>query len=201
MRINCLVPFAFFVAASPAAFAGLVTLSLQNGNGGGGAFNTTQFSITNNSDAGVSLTSATFTVGDTQYLFDQLYLSEELFTGGNATQTALLTTGDRTDDNAGPDSFAYSFTNFTPGISFRGQWDIDNDNGDFNADTRTVMFNNGTAPNAIATFAFSDGSTLSYEFPDLPIQDSYTLVIPAPATAGMLVVAGFAGLRRRRSCL
>jgi len=186
------------VLASGAASAGVVSLSLTNGNGGGGAFNTTQFTISNNSDGGVALTGASFTVGNTQFLFDQLYLSEELFTGGNGTQTALLTTGDRTDDNSGPDSFAYGFTNFTPGVSFRGQWDIDNDNGDFNADARLVMFNNGAAPNAIATFTFSDGSSLVYEFPDLAEQDNYTLVIPSPGVLGLLGMGGLVAMRRRR---
>lgn len=178
--------------------AGIVTLTMLDGNGGGGAFNTVAFSVSHASDPGVTLTQMTFTVGDTQYLYDQLYLSEELFTGGNATQIATLLIGDRTDDNAGPDSFSYGFTNFGSSITFRGQWDIDNDNGDFNADARAVMFNNGAAPNAVATFTFSDSSVIVYTFPDLAVQPTYSLTIPAPASAAMLGLAAITGLRRRR---
>lgn len=181
--------------ASP-AFAGSVSLFLQNGNDGGGPFNTTQFQITNTSAPGVALTGFGLTIGDTQYNFDEVYLSAENFTGGNGTQAALLTVGDRNQDSVVTDSFAYSFTNFTPGIIFTGQWDIDNDNGDFNADARTVLFRNGIAPNAVASFSFSDGSSIEYTFPDLPSQDSFTLTIPSPGTAVLLGLALAA--RRRR---
>lgn len=185
-------------AGAMSAQAGMVTLSMSNGNGGGGAFNTTAFAISNDSGPGVALTSVAFTVGDTQYLFDQLYLSEEVFVGGNGSQVANLLIGDRTDDNAGPDQFQYGFSNFGPGVTFRGQWDIDNDNGDFNADTRAVFFNNGAAANAVATFAFSDGSDFAYTFPDLPVQETYTLTIPSPGAGVMFGLAAMVGLRRRR---
>ena len=198
MRLTLLSSAATAVAllAIPSAYAGVVTFTMQNGDGGGGPFNTTAFTVTNISSPGVQLTEMSFTVGDTQYLFDQLYLNAELFGGGDGTQLATLLVGDRDDDNAGPDFFSYGFSNFGAGMSFSGQWDIDNDNGDFNADTRNVFFNNGLAPNAVATFQFSDGSFVSFEFPDLPIADRYTLTIPAPGAAA--VFAGLAGFARRR---
>ncbi|MBC7770892.1 MAG: hypothetical protein H7210_00220 [Pyrinomonadaceae bacterium] len=197
-------PRLFSVAAGVLLFsaaahvqAGVVTLTMQNGDDGGSPFNTTLFTITNNSAPGVALTSMTMGIGDTQFLFDQLYQRVELFTGGDGTQTAVLNVGDRTDDGAGGDLFSYGFLNFAPGVTVTGQWDIDFDSGAFDVDARTVLFNNGASPNAAATFAFSDGSSFSYTFPDLPLQDQYTLVIPGAGTAATMLV-GFGLLTRRR---
>lgn len=189
------VVFTSFALASVSS-AGMVTMTMQNGDGGAGPFNTVLFNVANNSAPGVNLEGLSITVGDTQYLFDQLYLTHEAFPGGDGSQAALLTTGDRSDDNAGPDFFAYSFTNLGPGVAFRGQWDIDNDNGDFNADARLVMFNNGAAPNAVATFHFSDGSSIDFTFPDGPSLDFYTFAVPSPGTLALGVIG--AGLLRRR---
>lgn len=184
--------------AHGAAGAGLVVLNLQNGNDGGGPFNTTEFQITNISEPGVALTSFSLTVGDTQFLFDEIYLSRELFVGGNGTEAATLTVGDRAQDGLGGDSFSYDFVNFNPNVGFRGQWDIDFDNGVFDVDARTVLFNNGAAPNAVASFAFSDGSSIEFTFPDDEIRASYTLTIPAPGAAVLGAMGGLVALRRRR---
>ncbi|MFN0134613.1 MAG: hypothetical protein ACKVS9_00680 [Phycisphaerae bacterium] len=194
---NFFVLTALSTIATTAASGGLVSLSLQNGDGGAGPFNTTAFTLTNLSDAGVSLVTWSLTVGDTQYLYDFVYLDREQFVGGDATQTATLEIGDRTDDNVGPDLFRYGFTNFGAGIAFRGQWDIDNDNGDFNADARLVMFNNGGLPNAQAVFNFSDGSVAAFTFPDAAIQDVYTYTIPEPSTLVALALLAVALPRRR----
>ena len=187
---------ALFFAASQAP-AGIVTLTMENGDDGGSPFNTTLFTLTNNSAPGVSLLDVTITIGDTQFLFDQLYQRVELFTGGDGTQTATLTVGDRLDDGIGDDLFTYGFVNFTQGVTFRGQWDIDFDNGAFDVDARTVLFNNGAASNAVASFTFSDGTSIAYTFPDLPVQNQYTIVIPGSSTAGVML-AGFGVLVRRR---
>lgn len=189
-----------FVAGSALAAmacAQSVTMTMVNGDGGGMAFNTTAFSVTNNAGAGVRMTQMSLTVGDVLYNFDQLYLSREQFIGGNGTQTASLFAGDRVDDNVGVNMFVYMFTNFDAGVTFRGQWDVDNDNGTFDYDTRSVLFNNGAAPNAVASFLFSDGSSISYEFPDLPVQSEYTLIIPSPA-AGVSVLSALAMIATRR---
>lgn len=201
MKFALSLVVAAFAAGAGVSAAGTLALSMQNGNDGGGPFNTTLFAITNTS-AAASLQSLSVTVGDTQYLFDQLYLTEETFSGGDGTQFAQLLVGDRTNDGLGLDTFAYSFTNFAPGITFRGQWDIDNDNGDFNADTRAVFFNNGAAPNATITATFSDGSAFVYQFPDLPVLDTYTLAIPSPGATGLaalgLIFIAWGSRRRPR---
>lgn len=189
-------PALLALAIAAPALADL-TFTMQNGNGGGGEFNTVAFSITNNAAPGVQLTQFSLTIGDPQYLFDFLYSSEETFLGGDGTQAAALLLGNRDDDNAGDDLFTYGFTNFAPGVTFRGQWDIDNDNLNFNADARQVLFNNGALPNAVATFTFSDGSVITYTFPDLPVESSYTLVIPAPGAAALLALLPLAARRRR----
>ncbi|MDX2114862.1 MAG: hypothetical protein SFZ24_04470 [Planctomycetota bacterium] len=197
MKTSMLVGGVAALAFARSASGGLVSFTMVNGDGGGDPFNTVAFSVTNLSGPGVALESWTMTVGDTQFLYDFLYLGREQFTGGDGTQTALLTQGEHDNDNgAGPDAFAYAFTNFGPGVRFAGQWDIDFDSGAFNVDARTVLFNNGAAPNARATFVFSDGSTAEYTFPDLPVQDSYSLTIPGPGGAAVLALA-FAGRRRR----
>lgn len=187
-------------ALAAPALAGSVTLTLENGTFGGDPFNTVRFGLTNTSAPGINLTGWSLTVGDTQFLFDQLYLSEETFTPNTDAPTAALAndTNLREDNGLGQDAFTYTFTNFTPATTFSGQWDIDNDNGDFQANARTVLFNNGDAANALATFTFSDGSAINYTFPDLPIQDRYSIDIPTPAGAGVLALAALGVGRRRR---
>lgn len=186
------------VLSVPWASAGLVTLSLSNGNDGGGPFNTTAFSLANNSGPGVAITGFTLTVGDAAvYNFDEIYASAEQFLSGNGAQTASLLVGDRNQDLVVTDLFTYAFTNFTPGVSFLGQWDIDQDNGNVEADARAVLFNNGAAPNAVLSVTFSDGSGIDYTFPDLPVQETYVLSIPGPSGA-LAIGAGVALVRSRR---
>lgn len=187
------------LAGATSANGQSVLLTMQNGVDGGGPFNTTAFSITPNTAPGVSLTQFNLTVGDTQFNFDQIYQSAEGFIGGDGTQSATLLLGDRAQDSVVTDAFTYGFTNLGSGVTFTGQWDIDNDNGDFNADARLVLFNNGAAANAVLTVSFSDGTGFAYTFPDLPSQDTYSIVIPTPGV-GALFAAGFmcASARRRR---
>lgn len=198
MRTNLIAAFGVVAGGAIIASAGTVSLTMQNGNGGGFEFNTTAFSLTNLSDPGVRLTQATFTVGDTQCLFDFLYSSEEQFIGGNGSESATLLVGDRSDDNAGPDLFTYGFDGFAPGVTFRGQWDIDYDNFNYNVDMRQIFFNNGDAPNAVVSLIFSDASVASYEFPDLPVLESYSIVIPGPASWSLAALGTASLLRRRR---
>lgn len=179
-----------------AAQGGSIDLTLTNGDDGGQPFNTTAFLIANTSAPGVDLVQFSMTVGDTQYNFDELYLSRELFVGGG-DESATLAIGDRFQGGAVTDLFEYDFLNFGQADTFRGQWDIDHDNGATDVDARTVLFNNGPAANAVATFTFSDASVATYEFPDLPILESYTLSIPEPGALALIGLGAPAIARRR----
>lgn len=186
----------------PAGGAPLATLSMVNGDdsGPGLPFNTTEFILTNASSGGTEITGMSLTVGDLAYNFDQVYESRELFSNGNGSQQATLVLGDRFQDGAVTDAFAYSFVNFAPFVSFRGQFDIDQDNGAFEADARLVLFNNGASPNALWTVNFSDGTNASLLLPDgSATADSYTFTIPEPA-AVVLLAAGLLWGRCRRRC-
>lgn len=176
------------------------TFTIANGNGGGSPFNTVAFALTNNADTGVALTQMSLTIGDTRFSYDFLYLSEESFTPATSGPTATLTQGDRTDDFIGPDVFSYAFTGFNPGVTFRGQWDIDDLEPVFDVDARTVLFNNGDAPNAVLTLTFADGTIVSSTLTDGPAQqNSYSwTIVPAPHACAALGLLAFRVSKRAR---
>jgi hypothetical protein len=197
-----IVSMGVLALASASAFGGpLATLTLVDGVGGGGLpFNVTEFRLVNVSNDGSLITGTSLTIGDTSYLFDNVYEDYELFSGGNGTQAATLLVGSRDDNNVGTDVFEYGFGQFLPSVIFRGQFDIDQDVGAFQADARTVLFNNGDSPNAIWTVSFSDGTVASLTLQDGAVDgDSYTFTIPATSTAiGLLGGVVAMGSRRRR---
>lgn len=187
------------IATASTGLAGPVaTLTLVNGDGGGDPFNTTYFTLSNASTDGISITGTSLTIGDENYVFDNVYLDREQFLGGDGTQTADLLVGSRNDDNSGPGVFTYAFTNLTPSVSFRGMFDIDQ-LLTFQADARQVLFNNGAAPNAVWSVNFSDGSVGQLTLPDgSATQDSYTFTVtPAPG-AMLLLPAALLARRRNR---
>lgn len=175
------------------------SLTLTDGTDSGGLpFNTTQFVLTNLSASGIEITGMSLTVGDLNYVFDQIYLSSEMFAGVPGATAALLT-GDRSQDGANTDLFVYAFTGFGSAGSFTGQFDIDKRNGDFVADARTVLFNNGDAANAVWTVSFSNGQSAALTLPDGALSDvSYTFTVPSPGTIALLAAGGFLVNRRRR---
>lgn len=175
------------------------SLTLTDGTDSGGLpFNTTQFVLTNLSASGIEITGMSLTVGDLNYVFDQIYLSSEVFVGVPGA-TATLVTGDRSQDGANTDLFAYAFTGFGSAGSFTGQFDIDKRNGDFVADARSVLFNNGDAANTVWTVSFSNGQSASLTLPDGPLADtSYTFTVPSPGAAALLAAGGLLVIRRRR---
>ena len=104
------------------------------------------------------------------------------------------------------DVFDIRFTSFDPGDMAFWSADIDEDNGGRKGNFRTTFANNGAAPNSVATAYFSDGTILSFVFPDLK-QPTYffevTNVVPAPVPvpAGAILMApilGAMGLSARR---
>ena len=162
-------------------------------------FNTVEFELTNTSPAGISITSVSLTVGDAFFNFDELYLSRELFTGGTGVELATLVIGDRVQDTVYTDLFQYDFSGFVSGLSFRGQFDIDQDNGNFVADSRTVLFNNGDLPNAVLTVTYSNGDVQSLTLPDGGASaTAFRFVVPGPGSAALIALGGAGLLRRRR---
>ncbi|MGQ0627141.1 MAG: hypothetical protein ACT4PL_03465 [Phycisphaerales bacterium] len=188
--------------AAPIAVASaqpVATLALRDGDESGMdlPFNTVEFVLTNL--AGTGLTRMSLTVGNPVWNFDQVYEDREVFFGGTGLEMALLIEGDRVQDGAGPDAFTYDFTGFGGGASFRGQFDIDNDDGTFQADSRTILFNNGPAPNAVLTLSFADGSVVLFTLPDGPAGAAeYTFTIPTPGALTLSALACAFWFRRAR---
>ena len=72
---------------------------------------------------------------------------------------------------------------FSSGGSFSYLADLDRDpNINETLDYRTILFNNGAAPNSVITVGFSDGTVLTQPIPDAPIQDAYTFTQSSPGS-------------------
>lgn len=177
--------------------AGSAILTLENGDDGGQPFNTTYFTLTNTSAAGVELTGMSLTIGDSSFNYDFVYARRESFSPAGATATLLV--GDRSDDGGRTELFTYGFTGFGPSTVFTSQFDIDPDGppGAFEANARTVLFSNGPADNAVLTLNFTDGD-LVYTFPDFDQLERYSISIVPEPTGLALLAAPVMLLRRKR---
>lgn len=159
-----------------------------------------RFILSNDSTAGITLDQFTFTIGDLSYNFDAVTLGENP-AGGTATSKSP----DAVNNVIRSDFIALDFTGFDSSESAEFFAEIDRDGApNSSEDYMTVFFNNGAAPNSIATAFFSNGHSLSLTLPDNPtnFQFSASAVVPLPA-ALPLFVAGLAGLgiaaRRRKN--
>lgn len=142
----------------------------QNANPGG--LDKPQFDLQNNSDPGVLLTGFKITIGDTSYNYD--YVRDEQATPGVGF---TLVTPDRAIGGVRSNMVEYNFTGFTPTRSFSFEANIDPDVGTATTNFRQILFNNGAAPNAQATFTFSVGAPITITLPDGPTgQLSYSYV-------------------------
>lgn len=170
-----------------------------------GAANTPSMLLTNDSDSAL-LTGFSLTIGDTDYNFDAFNSLPSNPAGG----TAVGNTPDTNNLGAiRSDLIDISYTGFNPGETSSWIVDVDVDSDNTVEDYRTVLFNNGSVANAVATALFSGGGVLSLTLSDGGVsQPSYTFSassvlseVPLPAALPMLasamVLAGFAARRKK----
>lgn len=167
-----------------------------------GLRNVPQFTITNIGAPGSeSLSAFSFTIGDTAFNFD-FYRNpsgdladttfNEPFLGGTFNQ-----------DGVGYDFFSLS-GDLAPGESLTFEVDVDPDSSSLGVivDFTNIFFDNGAAPNSIATAVFSNGATRSYELPDgLSNTPSFQIAVPVPAALPLMLggIAAFGFVARRRT--
>lgn len=193
-------------AMSGAAAAATVGYALKVSSGGalGGTLDAPGFTLTNLSDAGLTISSIHFTIGDTTRNFDSV-TSLVAPAGG----TISLTTGDTANNGARTDDFMIAFTGFDATEVATWRTEIDPDSSNAALDFRTVFFNNGgpSIPNSVATVLFSDSRSIQLTLAGSPGQTSYTfaglledVVVPLPAALPLMLGAfGMLGLTRLRS--
>lgn len=149
-----------------------------------------------------------FTVGDTSRNFDEVILGAGPAGGtstlvfGSDAQGGTSATGGRTD------SFAVAYTGFAPGLTAQLTADVDRDDINSFENYRVRFFNNGAAPNSVATVTFASGRELQITLPDQnAVSNTYFFsevvdVAPIPLPAGgsllALALAGIALAARRR---
>lgn len=163
-----------------------------------GSTNIPTFALTNSSDT-ANIESFSMTIGDTSRNFD---------TGTVTSAPGISFTLNSPDTNLSGGirsdlvDFSFSF-GFEPGATFSFTADVDIDSSNTTQDYRSVLFNNGAAPNSVITLGFSGGLNLSQEMPDASFLSSYSFsqseVIPGPAIAPLVfgLVAAFVTVRRR----
>lgn len=170
-----------------------------------GKANAPHMTLTNTSTS-ATLDWFSFTIGDTTYNYDAVY--DIVGPAGGAVN---IDTGDQRTRGSGRfDQIDLSFTGFDAGESAIWRVDVDLDDVDSKEQFWSVLFNNGSALNAVFTAGFSDQSVLSVTAPDAqPGPDTYTFAananarigaVPLPAGLPMLAGAlGIFGLMRRRA--
>lgn len=205
--LKALVGATMIAIGSSAATAGPIGFSYAIS----GDVNVPTFALTNQSDT-AQITGYTLTIGDTAFNFDGVNNSSQGYTTGSGSFTlnfpdTNLSGGIRSD------LVSYAFTGFDPTEVFSHDADVDPDNSDVAIDFRDVLFNNGSADNAVLTVSFLDAGIagdLSLVFDDGPELSSYLLTasgsigdtpVPEPGMLALFGI-GFAGLgamARRRA--
>lgn len=182
---NCLATFGFDLAdcsirqstvwpyegAAPAV--GAFSLTAQNSPVNGS--NVPLFSLTNTGP--LPIIGLTITIGDSAYNFDAVLPAA----GTSPGITPTLVTPD-TDGFGGisSDQVVFTYTGFTNGLTHTFDADIDLDGQTSGGpDFRTVLFNNGAAPNSMVTVTFQGGGTLTVTMSDVgAFQPIYTFMAP-----------------------
>lgn len=163
-----------------------------------GSANVPTVKLTNTSTL-EQITEFTLTIGNTGYNFDALY--QVVHNVGGYT---LLSPDSNSGGGARSNVDHVTFTGFDPNEYFQFGTDIDIDNSDTGEDYRTVMFNNGSNPNAVLTVKFSNGETLTQTLPDAPASNTTFLLtqvspVPEPTTVFLLSLSllGIAFFRKK----
>lgn len=188
--------------AAGAAQAATVTLTIS------GNPNVSTYTITH--DFTSTLDSFVLTVNEAPFVYDFVVDATAPAGGTIASSTQQLRTtsgfGGINADGIQSNVIALEFTDFDAGETASFRADIDD--GPFSTvalDYRTILFNNGAAPNATLMASFADGSTANLTLPDgTPGLSSYSFsadiaAVPVPPALPMLALAALslAYLRRR----
>jgi hypothetical protein len=182
---NCLATFGFDLAdctirhstvwryEGGAPAVGSFGLTVQNSPVNGS--NVPLFSLTNSGP--LPIIGVTVTIGNTAYNFDAALPAA----GTTPGVVPTLVTPD-TDGFGGTnsDQIVFTYTGFTMGRTHTFDADIDLDGNPFGGpDFRTVLFNNGAAPNSVVTVTFQGGGMLSITMPDVGVfQPVYNFSAP-----------------------
>ncbi len=102
------------------------------------------------------ITDLSMTIGDTTFNFDRAGL-ESIPTDTGTALTYALDSPDAANGIVRDDTLTYSFGGFDPGDQFGFRFEIDPDSFDAIVDYRTVLFNNGAAPNSVISVSFMEG--------------------------------------------
>ena len=117
----------------------------------------------------LEITRFQMTVGDISRNWD--FVSGFSFSGGGSV---LSQSPDQVNDGDRSFSIILNLSGFGPGNAVTMQADLDRFGaGNTGEDYRTVLFNNGTAPNCVVTVTTLDGATETMTLPDGLIQGSY----------------------------
>jgi hypothetical protein len=150
------------------------------GTGAGGAVELTLSDNTNvptftlKNTGTLAIDEFTFTIGDTTRNFDSVEVVD-IQPGGLIT----IDQPDTGDDGVRSDAIGLRFTSFDPGEEAVWRADVDPDNANVGQDFTQVFYNNGAAPNSVATVTFADDSELQFTLDDRPAG-----AIPQTFTAG-----------------
>lgn len=168
-----------------------------------GDTNVPTLQLTNDSTSAL-LTGFNLSIGNTAFNFDAAYF----VVPGTVDRWTLVSPDANDGGVTRTDLLQFTFAGFDPGEVFQFRADVDRDSSNTTENYRTVLFNNGSAPNAVATAFFSDGKTLMATFPDASAtQTSFTIsasqgvgVVPLPAGLPLLLagLGTLALIRARR---
>ena len=139
--------------------------------------NTPTLQLTNQSTGTLAITAFELTIGDDAFNFDGV--TDISAPAGTNVTVASPDTNDAGGERS--DIIRLNFTGFDPGETVTFVIDVDRDSNNTTEDYRDVLFNNGEAPNAVAT-CFAGVVSISITFPDGPDQPSYVLHTHAEQT-------------------